>query len=82
MGDEESAGQDGRILEVPAEVIRAIGRITIAAASWQQNGPYFDRLLVLADGDQEPGLIAGIPSAIFGGARPLRRYFRTPVRTV
>jgi hypothetical protein len=31
MGDEESAGQDGHILEVPAEVVRAIGHVTIAA---------------------------------------------------
>jgi hypothetical protein len=31
MGDEESAGQDGHILEVPAEVVCAIGRVTIAA---------------------------------------------------
>lgn len=34
MGDEESVGQateDGYILEVPAEVVHAIGRVTIAA---------------------------------------------------
>ena len=31
MGNEELVGQDGHILEVPAEVVNAIGRVTIVA---------------------------------------------------